>query len=67
MQITVLPGQVNEADVALKPLSQESTDPTPIPPEPTSLPTTRAGLDAIPAIGAIFLSGAIVLCRNNQE
>jgi hypothetical protein len=66
-QITVLPEQVNEADVTLQPLPPESADPTPIIPEPPSLPTTRAGLDAIPVIGAIFLCSVIVLCRNNKE
>jgi hypothetical protein len=60
-QITVLPDQVNEADVTLQPLSTatETDSTTPAP------QATRAGLDAVPVIGALGGSGIVFLFRKN--
>jgi hypothetical protein len=61
-QITVLPDQVNEADVTIQPLSTaaetESTTPAP--------QTTRAGLGGIVAVVAVGICG-IVLVEHKRE
>jgi hypothetical protein len=65
-QITVLPDQVNEAEVTLRPFPQ-SAAPAAIPSEPAPLPTTRSGLDAIPVLGALVLCGALIIRRARKQ
>jgi hypothetical protein len=68
-QVSVGKDLINTVDVSLQPLAVATTaapTPTPatlIPGTPTLLPT-RAGLDAVPVLGALVLCGAFFLFRN---
>lgn len=64
--VLVREDQINTADVSLQPLTVETNDPTPLPAEPTRIPT-KAGLDAAPLLGALVLCGAVFLFRNNDK
>lgn len=67
-KVTVGKDQLATVDITLQPLSQETIIPT-LPPTPLSTETvpqsqpTRAGLDALPVLGALALCGAGVLLR----
>jgi PEGA domain len=67
-QVSVGKDMVNTVDVSLQPLAAETTAPTRTPATlplatPTLLPT-RAGLDAVPVLGALVMCGAFFLFRN---
>lgn len=69
-QVSVGKDQITTVDVSLQPLVTTTPTPTPqpthIPVEPTTLPT-RAGLGAVPVLGALVLCGAVFLFRNNNR
>jgi len=64
-RITVGKDQVATADVSLQPIGGKMTVPTPTPTfvatVPPTMPATQAGLDALPALGALALCGVIFL------
>ena len=67
-KVTVGKDQLATVDITLQPLSQETIiptlPPTPLPTETIPQPQpTRAGLDALPVLGALALCGAGVLLR----
>ena len=75
-QVSVAKDQIVTVDVSLQPLvAALTTAPTPVPttatlslPPSTVIPQqTRAGLDAVPIIGALALCGAVALYRNRRE
>jgi hypothetical protein len=69
-QVSVSRDQINTVDVSLEPLVDGTTLPTPA---PTPLPTgptpqpTRAGLDALPVLGALVVCGAVIVFRNDRQ
>ena len=67
LQILVHEDLINTVDVSLQLLTVATTAPTPIPATPTLLPTTRAGLNAAPVLGALVLCGTIFLFRKKDE
>jgi hypothetical protein len=69
-KVAVAQDEISTVDIKLQPLGEETTVPTLIPTqlptEPTPLPT-RAGLDALPLIGALALCGAAFIFRKERE
>jgi hypothetical protein len=70
-KIVVGKDQIATADVSLQPIAGETTIPTliptPLPTVPPTMPTNRAGLDALPVIGALALCGAVFLFRKQGQ
>jgi hypothetical protein len=70
-KIIVGKDQIATADVSLQPIAGETTIPTliptPLPTVPPTMPTNRAGLDALPVIGALALCGAVFLFRKQGQ
>ena len=69
--VSVGKDEISTVDVKLQPLAKETTSlltliPTTLPTEPTPQPT-RAGLDVLPVIGVLALSGAIFLFQKKGE
>ena len=66
-EVSVGQEQIATVDVSLKPIPAGTTLPAILPTESPSVPATRAGLDALPVLGALALCGAGILCRNMKE
>jgi len=65
--VTVSEDQISTVDVSLEPIPAGTTLPTFLPTETPSVPATRAGLDALPVLGALAVCGAVILCRNTKK
>jgi hypothetical protein len=66
-EVSVSEDQISTVDVSLEPIAAGTTLPTILPTESPYVPATRAGLDALPVLGALVLCGAVILCRNMKE